>query len=157
MDILASTVAVKPCYGLLAQGSGGYRGISLEALDFERVRHVIYVERFTSALYDSDLQGLSSILGKEVMPVQRWFVEDGREIMEIAKRNEIAFVTYGDPLIATTHNELPLKGGQKLCKDGSAPFCLGHLLHNRRDWIACLQVWQDSDNDVRTAVCSQRL
>lgn len=87
-------------------GINGYRGLSLAAVDVLKKCSMIYVERFTSALSDSDLQGLNSVLGKEVRPVQRWFVEDGREILEAARKNEVALVTYGDPLIATTHSEL---------------------------------------------------
>ena len=87
-------------------GINGYRGLSLAALDALKKCDTVYVERFTSALSDSDLQGMKSILGREVMPVQRWFVEDGREILEVARKKEVALVTYGDPLIATTHSEL---------------------------------------------------
>jgi diphthine synthase len=97
-------------------GINGYRGLSLAALDVLRGCDKVYVERFTSALSDSDLQGLNSILGKEVRPVQRWFVEDGREILEVAKRNEIALVTYGDPLIATTHSELRSRAARNSVK-----------------------------------------
>lgn len=93
-------------------GINGYRGLSLAALDVLKSCDMVYVERFTSALSDSDLQGLNSILGKEVRPVQRWFVEDGREILEAAKKNEIALVTYGDPLIATTHSELRFRAAK---------------------------------------------
>jgi diphthine synthase len=87
-------------------GINGYRGLSLAAVDLLKKCDTVYVERFTSALADSDLDGLNSVLGKKVNPVQRWFVEDGREIMEAAKTREVALVTYGDPLIATTHSEL---------------------------------------------------
>jgi diphthine synthase len=87
-------------------GINGYRGLSLAALDVLKECDTVYVERFTSALSDSDLQGLSALRGKEVKPVQRWFVEDGREILEAARKNKVALVTYGDPLIATTHTEL---------------------------------------------------
>lgn len=87
-------------------GISGHRGLSLAAVDVLKKCSVIYVERFTSALSDNELQSLNSLLGKEVRPVQRWFVEDGREILETARKNEVALVTYGDPLVATTHSEL---------------------------------------------------
>jgi diphthine synthase len=45
-------------------------------------------------------------LSLEVKPVERWFVEDGREILENAKSGQVALLTYGDPMIATTHGEL---------------------------------------------------
>lgn len=97
-------------------GVNGYRGLSLAALDALKKCDTVYVERFTSALSDSDLKRLNSILEREVKPVQRWFVEDGREILEAAKKNEIALVTYGDPLIATTHNELRSRAARNSVK-----------------------------------------
>jgi diphthine synthase len=87
-------------------GISGYRGLSFAAIDTLKKCDLVYVERFTSALSDGDLQALNSILAKEVRSVQRWFVEDGREILEAAKTRQVALVTYGDPLIATTHGEL---------------------------------------------------
>jgi diphthine synthase len=97
-------------------GINGYRGLSLAAVDMLKKCDVVYVERFTSALSDSDLQGLNSILEREVRPVQRWFVEDGREILEAAKTREVALVTYGDPLIATTHSELRSRAARNSVK-----------------------------------------
>lgn len=97
-------------------GINGYRGLSLAALDVLKRCGTIYAERFTSALSDEDLKGLSLLLEKEVEPIQRWFVEDGREIMEAAKENEVALVTYGDPLIATTHSELRSRAARKSIK-----------------------------------------
>jgi diphthine synthase len=87
-------------------GINGYRGLSLAALDALKKCDTIYVERFTSMLDEADVAGLESAIGKKVAPVQRWFVEDGREILESAKAKDVALVTYGDPLIATTHSEL---------------------------------------------------
>ncbi len=87
-------------------GINGYRGLSLHALDILKKCGTVYVERFTSALSDDDIGSLRSVLGLEVKPVERWFVEDGREILENAKSGQVALVTYGDPMIATTHGEL---------------------------------------------------
>lgn len=97
-------------------GINGYRGLSLAAVDVLKNCETIYVERYTSALSDEDLKSLSLLLEKEVKPVQRWFVEDGREIMEAAKKNEVALVTYGDPLIATTHSELRSRAARNSIK-----------------------------------------
>jgi diphthine synthase len=87
-------------------GINGYRGLSLHALDILKKCDKVYVERFTSDLSDSDIGSLGSVLGVTVKPVERWFVEDGREILENAKSRQVALVTYGDPMIATTHGEL---------------------------------------------------
>src|SRR5919197_759446 len=87
-------------------GVKGYLGLSIAALDVLKKCDIVYVERFTSALSGDDLRGLNSIVEMDAKLVQRWFVEDGREILEAAKTKDVALVTYGDPLIATTHSEL---------------------------------------------------
>ena len=97
---------------LIGIGIHGYEGISIYALDILKRSDIVYIERFTSALSDDDLQGLNSLIGKNgnrIIPVERWFVEDGREILEKAKNKDIALLAYGDPLIATTLTELHVR------------------------------------------------
>ncbi|MEO9294534.1 MAG: diphthine synthase [Nitrososphaera sp.] len=101
---------------LIGAGIDGYRGLSLAAIDVLKKCDIVYVERFTSLLSEGDVSGLNSVTGKQAVAVQRPFVEDGREILEGAKEKQVALVTYGDPLIATTHSELrarAAKGGIK--------------------------------------------
>ena len=102
-------------------GINGYRGLSIAALDVLKKCDIVYVERFTSALSEDDLHGLNSLLlemhAKPMQRcVQRWFVEDGREILEAARTKNVAIVTYGDPLIATTHTELRSRAAKKSIK-----------------------------------------
>ena len=87
-------------------GINGYRGLSIAALEVLRKCDIVYIERFTSALSEVDIQGLNSLLQMHTKPAQRWFVEDGRDLLEEARTKDVALVTYGDPLIATTHSEL---------------------------------------------------
>ena len=61
-------------------GINGYRGLSISPLDVLRKCDIVYIERFTSALSEVDLQGLNSLLEIQTKPVQRWFVEDGRDL-----------------------------------------------------------------------------
>ncbi|MEO9319090.1 MAG: diphthine synthase [Nitrososphaera sp.] len=93
---------------LLFAGTGidGVRGLSLAALDELKKCDTVCVERFTSYLSDRDLEELRNMLDKQPELVARWYVEDGREILERAKNGSVALITYGDPLIATTHSEL---------------------------------------------------
>lgn len=97
-------------------GINGYRGLSIAALDVLRKCDIIYIERFTSALSEADLQGLNSLIEMHTKPVQRWFVEDGRELLEAARTKNVALVTYGDPLIATTHSELRSRAAKNSIK-----------------------------------------
>lgn len=98
--------------------SGGHRGLSLEAVQTLKKCDIVFVERFTSALADNDLEEIDAAIGKGARPVQRWFVEDGREILENAKEKQVALVTYGDPLLATTHTELRARAEKASIKTG---------------------------------------
>jgi diphthine synthase len=91
---------------LIGIGISGYKGLSLAAIDFLSKCDIVYAENFTSPLSSDDLEGLKSILKKTVELVDRSFVEDGREILEKARSKDVSLLTYGDPLIATTHTEL---------------------------------------------------
>jgi diphthine synthase len=97
-------------------GIDGYRGLTIAALEVLRKCEIVYIERFTSALSEEDIKGLNSLLERHTEPVQRWFVEDGRDIIEAARTKDVALVTYGDPLIATTHSELRSRAARNSVK-----------------------------------------
>jgi diphthine synthase len=99
-------------------GINGYRGLSIAALEVLKKCDIVYIERFTSALSEVDIQGLNSLLQMHTKPVQRWFVEDGRDLLEEARSKDVALVTYGDPLIATTHSELYSRAAKNSIKTG---------------------------------------
>ena len=94
---------------LVGLGIYGYKGLSKKALEVLNNINTIYVEKYTSPMPDPDIDALKGALNKEIKIVPRWFVEDGREILEAAKSSDVALVVYGDPLIATTHIELRVR------------------------------------------------
>ena len=99
---------------LIGIGVTGYKGVSLHALDILKKCDIIYFERFTSPLYGDDLFNLNSLIEgynkrRKIIPAQRWFIEDGKEIIEQAKNGNVALISYGDPLIATTLTELEVR------------------------------------------------
>src|SRR5919205_2454249 len=100
---------------IIGIGINGYKGISTDAVDILKKCDRIYLERFTSPLSPDDISGLSALVEKNdkvndiLIPVQRWFVEDGREIIEQSQFKNIGLLTYGDPLIATTFTELHVR------------------------------------------------
>jgi len=92
-------------------GISGYKSISDHILEVLNRCKVIYLERFTGFISESDLQELHSLGDRHgcnltILPVERLFVEDGRVILEQAQLNDIALLTYGDPFVATTLMEL---------------------------------------------------
>ncbi|MDW0282522.1 MAG: SAM-dependent methyltransferase, partial [Nitrososphaeraceae archaeon] len=97
-------------FWIIGLGIHGVMGIGLHSLDVLRSCDIVYVERFTSLISDTELHNLDRLIDKggksNIVLVQRWFLEDGRELIDKAKTNEVALLTYGDPLIATTHTEL---------------------------------------------------
>ena len=99
-------------------GINAYLGLSLAAIDVLKKCDTVYVERFTSLLGPAEIAGIETTIGKKCVLVQRWFVEDGREILDRARETCVALITYGDPLIATTHIELRTRAAKNSIKTG---------------------------------------
>jgi diphthine synthase len=71
----------------------------------------IYLESFTSPISGNFIDILKTTLGpeKKIEFVKRWFVEDGRQILDESKTLDVGLISYGDPTIATTFTELRIR------------------------------------------------
>jgi len=87
-------------------GISGFESIPIEGLDIISKADVVYLEQFTSPIGKSDLDKIQNSIKGEFRPAKRWLVEDGNEILEMAKEKDVVLLSYGDPYIATTHIEL---------------------------------------------------
>jgi len=89
-------------------GLGIDQSLSLKSLDFLKTCEYIYYESYTSPKIIEDvLSQFSSVPSNtKVETVKREFVEDGRKILEVSKKGNVALVCSGDPMVATTHQEL---------------------------------------------------
>ena len=87
-------------------GISGFESIPIEGLEAISKADVVYLEQFTSPIGKSDLEKIQNATKGEFRPAKRWLVEDGNEILEIAKEKNVVLLSYGDPYIATTHIEL---------------------------------------------------
>ena len=87
-------------------GISGFKSIPTEALDVLAKADIVYLEQFTSPIGKSDLTKIKNAVKGEFKPAKRWLVEDGKEILENAKKKKVVLLSYGDPYIATTHIEL---------------------------------------------------
>ena len=88
-------------------GINAHKSLSLHVLEILKKCDAIYLD-FVS---DNELNGLISLAELHdfkinLLPAERWFVEDGRDILERARTSDLALLTYGDPFIATTLIEL---------------------------------------------------
>ncbi|MEO9365319.1 MULTISPECIES: diphthine synthase [Candidatus Nitrosocaldus] len=90
---------------LVGMGIHGYKGLSIEAMEAIKDADKVYVEAYTSPVKSRDIDALRA-LRDDVVEVHRWFVEDGRRILDEARAGDVVLLAYGDPLIATTHIEL---------------------------------------------------
>jgi diphthine synthase len=71
----------------------------------------IYLERFTSPISNNFIDILKTTIEpqKKIEFVKRWFVEDGRQILDESKTLNVGLISYGDPTIATTFTELRIR------------------------------------------------
>jgi diphthine synthase len=91
----------------------GDRGISLAGVDAIKDSDLTYFERYTSPPSPVLVADLEAATGKKVLTVRREFVEDGKEILEKARASRVALAVQGDPMIATTHNDLRVRAASR--------------------------------------------
>ncbi|MBI2004430.1 diphthine synthase [Candidatus Pacearchaeota archaeon] len=80
------------------------RSISKEGLDILKTCKKIYLENYTVD-FPYSINELEDIIGKKIISADREKVES-LEIVDEAKKMEIALLIYGSPLTATTHISL---------------------------------------------------
>jgi len=109
--------------------SEGLRSVTREGEDAIRGADVIYLERFTSPMPSDDtaeaVRGMAPD-GCVITEAKRWMVEDGARILEDAESKNVVLLSYGDPLVATTHVDLlcraaAQKTGARVVHSSSAP------------------------------------
>ncbi|MGQ0606316.1 MAG: diphthine synthase, partial [Candidatus Nitrosotenuis sp.] len=90
-------------------GVGGTDALSDKARKTISESDVVYFEQFTSPIKEDETKMLQQITKSQFKLAPRWLVEDGKEILESAKKNQVVLLSYGDPYIATTHIELRVR------------------------------------------------
>lgn len=80
------------------------KDISLKGLETLKSVDIVYAEFFTSSLFGSSFEAIEKLIGKEIIVLNRQEVEEENIFMKKAIEGEdVALITGGDPLIATTH------------------------------------------------------
>lgn len=89
-------------------GLYGLRDLSLGILEIAQEADWIYLERYTSLAPGFSVESLEKLLGKQVENVTRQDLENlsGRKLLEKARENTVLLLTFGHPLVATTHASL---------------------------------------------------
>jgi diphthine synthase len=84
----------------------GPRGVSLEGMEELRLADAAYLECYTTPHEPTLLADLEKLSGRRIAAVGRGFVEDGGELLKEAAGRRVAVAVPGDPMVATTHEEL---------------------------------------------------
>ena len=91
----------------------GAKGITLEGVEEMIGSDVIYLEYYTTPHEPQLLKQVQVSTGKSFTIVDRHFVEDGTNILSDAEARKVVLAVLGDPMIATTHNELRVRAIKK--------------------------------------------
>ena len=86
--------------------------ISLKGLERIKLSEAVYLECYTSILFQSSLAKMEQLYGKPVIVLDRESIEGEKTMEQIllkAKTANISILVVGDPFCATTHTDLYLR------------------------------------------------
>ncbi len=90
------------------------KDISLKGLKALKSVEIVYAEFFTSHLFGSSFKAIEELIGKEIKVLTRHEVEVENIFMkEAIEGRDVALITGGDPLIATTHTDFLIEAKKK--------------------------------------------
>lgn len=84
----------------------GDQGVSIAGVSAIRSADVAYLEYYTTPHAPRLLQELEKASERTLTIVDRTFVEDGAKILREATEGSVVIAVQGDPMIATTHDDL---------------------------------------------------
>ena len=79
--------------------------ITIKGVECLRNVDKIYAEFFTSRLFGSSFDAIEELIGQKIEVLVRGEVEEESKFIQEAKTSDVALITGGDPLIATTHSD----------------------------------------------------
>ncbi|AEH24441.1 diphthine synthase [Pyrococcus yayanosii] len=88
--------------------------ITLKGIETARKCDYIFAEFYTSLMAGTTLERIERLIGKPIRVLSREEVELHFEdiVLPKAKEGDVAFLTAGDPMVATTHAELRIRAKQ---------------------------------------------
>ncbi len=99
---------------LIGLGLGNEKDITLKGLEAVRKCEKVYLEKYTSRIVEHKKEELEKVYEKKIQEVDRSFVEGKvNEIVEEAKKKDVALLIGGSPFAATTHIEFLICGKKR--------------------------------------------
>lgn len=90
---------------LIGLGLDGADSLTLEGSKLLELADKAYLDAYTTPMDPELIVGLKEFRA-DLKLVDRGFLEDGTALLEEAKRLKVAVLSYGDPMVATTHESL---------------------------------------------------
>lgn len=91
---------------IMGLGLRGVSSLTNEENYIIRNSSTIYFETYTSISPESTVSELERIYTRNIELADREFVEDGKQLIELSRNEDVVLIVTGDPLSATTHNQL---------------------------------------------------
>lgn len=90
------------------------KDITLKGLEIAKKCDLIFAEFYTSLLAGTTIERIQKLIEKPIKLLDREDVELNFEktVLKEAKERDVAFLTAGDPMVATTHNDLRIRAKQ---------------------------------------------
>ena len=104
---------VKTMLYLVGLGLYDEKDISLNGLEAIKDADVVYAEFYTARLFGGDLKSLENLASVKINILAREEVEEDNLPIKMAKEKDVAFLTAGDPLMATTHSDILMEARKK--------------------------------------------
>ena len=92
-------------------GLNDEQGITIKGLEETKSADAIFMETYTSHMPDFSVERFEVLCGKKVRLVNRQTLEEenGKIVLEAARKGKTVFLVPGDPFIATTHVTLRIE------------------------------------------------
>ena len=91
---------------LVGMGLRGVLSLTLQEDEVLRKSDKIYFESYTSIAPENTINDLETKYSKPVKPLERGDVENPAQLIRESLEETVSLIVVGDPLSATTHNEL---------------------------------------------------
>lgn len=98
---------------LIGLGLYDIEDVSLKGINTLKKVDKIYAEFFTSRLFGTNIKKIENTIGKKIIILNRHEVEEETPFLKEAKEMDVALITGGDPLIATTHSDFLVEAHER--------------------------------------------
>jgi diphthine synthase len=89
------------------------KDISLKGIETLKKVDTVYAEFYTAKLFGTSISSLENLIGTKIKILSRKEVEEDDIPLNDAKDRNVAFLSSGDPMIATTHSNMMIEAKKR--------------------------------------------